>query len=173
MTLTSTELEELVKAETEQLLERCVQAGADYEEAFWTLNMQIVLRGLDASAKREAKKEAPFVALLEKAYNCQQAGDQAGHRDACLAWLKAKHGVEIGDVVDVYGWAQPREILIDDFIINWSPDSSLMNGFMWLTGPTSHAPKGKPPASQGQHMEYAVRKVRPSEKLKRLFPERF
>lgn len=173
MPLTSTELEELVKAETEQLLERCVQAGAEYESAFWALNREMVMRGLAESAKRETAKEAPYLAHLKRAYDCQQKGDSAGHREACLAWLLAKHGVRLGDTVEVYGWAKPREILLDDFIINWNGETYLEDGFMWFTGPTSHAPKGVPPASQGQRMEYSVYKTTPSVKLKRLFPERF
>lgn len=173
MTMTHESLKALVAAEIELLLQRCVAAGADYDAAVGQLHAQTFYRGLERSEKREKAKEAPFTAHLQKAYDCQMAGDTAGHRAACLAWLEAKHGVRLGDTVLVYGCVSPREILLDDFVITFRKYESLHNGFMWFTGPTSHAPKGLPPESQGQSMDYEVRKTTPSAKLKQLFPQRF
>ena len=173
MTMTHESLKALVAAEIELLLQRCVAAGADYDDAFRQLNAQTFYQGMERSAEREKANEAPLTAHLQKAYDCQMAGDTAGHRAACQAWLEAKHNVRLGDTVLVAGWAQPREILLDDFVINFREDESLHSGFMWFTGPTSHAPKGVPPERQGQSMDYAVRKTTPSAKLKQLFPQRF
>lgn len=128
---------------------------------------------MDLSIERRAAQEAPLKALLEKAYDCQTAGDTAGHRAACLEWLLAKHRVQLGDTVLVSGWALPREILLDDFIIKFREDESLYNGFMWFTGPTSHTAKGKTPERQGQSMDYAVNKTRPSDRLRAMYPHRF
>lgn len=173
MTMTDEQLEAFVTVEIERILQRCVEAGVTYDQAFTELNWQTTLRGMRKSAEREKVKEAPFTAHLQTAYDCEMAGDSAGHRAACLAWLQAKHGVQLGDTVLVWGWDVPREILLDDFIINFEKDESLSNGFMWFTGPTSHTPKGKPPERQGQSMDYAVCKTKPSAKLRALFPQRF
>jgi hypothetical protein len=171
--MTDDQLSALIKAETELMLQRCVAAGADYDKAFWELNFQTTMHGMAITSARDKAKESPFTEHLQRAYDCQFAGDKAGHRAACLAWLEAKHGVRLGDTALVYGWSVPREILLDDFVIDFKKDESLSHGFMWFTGPTSHAPKGKPPEYQGQSMDYAVHKTQPSAKLRAMFPQRF
>lgn len=39
--------------------------------------------------------------------------DRVAHHKAAAGWLMEKHGVRVGEVALVYGWAQPREILIE------------------------------------------------------------
>lgn len=172
MTLTSEELDALVKSEVELLLQRCVQAGADYAAARGSLRVQLFYEEVSHSAKRAKEEEAPFNAHLEKAYEAKDK-DNAAYKEACLAWLDAKYGVKLGDTILAYGWTQPREILLDDFDISWSSDASLGGGMMWFDGPTTHRAKGKSPTRQGQLLEERVHKVQPSQKMRAAFPERF
>lgn len=172
MTLTSQELDALVKTEVELLLQRCVQAGADYEAARGKLRFQMFFEDVRLSAKRAEEMEAPYNVHLEKAYDAQGKDDTA-YKEACLAWLDAKYGVKLGDTILAYGWTQPREILLDNFDISWSSDASLGCGMMWFEGPTTHRAKGKSPTRQGQLLDERVHKVQPSQKMRAAFPERF
>ena len=172
MTLTSEELDALVKAEVELLLQRCVQAGADYEAARGKLRFQMFFEDVRLSAKRAQEKEAPFNAHLEKAYDAQ-GKDATAYKEACLAWLDAKYGVKLGDTILAYGWAQPREILLENFEIKWGPDDFIGEGMMWFDGPTTYRAKGKSPTRQGQLLDERIHKVQPSQKMRTAFPERF
>lgn len=173
MTSNLPDLKSLVAAEIELLLNRCAAQGFDYDKTFSELNWQTSMRGWRQAEEAQRIEEAPHNAHLQRAYDAQLAGDKATHKLACLDWLESKHGVHLGDTVLVYGWVEPREILLDDFIINWSDDRNLDEGFMWLTGPTSHVAKGKNPSELGQLMRHAISKTTPSKKLMRMFPHRF
>lgn len=72
--------------------------------------------------------------------------------EVALAWLEKTHGAKLGDVVMVYGWAVPRDILIEKFRID---EVSEDEWFMWFDGPTAY-PKGTERRHNGVPAHYAV-----------------
>lgn len=166
---------QIVRDEIEEMLNRCVAAGLTREAATVEYRFRAAVDAMHESSRIEKDREAPFLAHVKRAFCCQRVGDTAGHKAASEAWLLAKHGVRIGDVVEVFGWKQPREILLDEFFIEWTNfRDDYEDGFLWFSGPTSFSDKGRVPSRQGAPLDTVIRvRERAGDKLRRTFPERF
>lgn len=119
------------------MLQRCVQAGVPYNVAKSRLSLNIVMPAVEAFLPSPVAN----VDLLRAALGAQLAKDAEGCRAKCLEWLHTTHGVRIGDIVSVSGWAEPREVLLEDFTIFWPYGATLDDAedcSMELSGPTAY-----------------------------------
>jgi hypothetical protein len=134
--------------------------GLDFAEIRRDLMLKWTIENLDDSINQAKKEDAPFTAILERAFRCQQANDEAGYRLACEDWLMARHGVKRGDTVTLGGWARPRTVRIDAFEIRLEEDNLSRGSFITFTGPClSHTIRTAFPDLHGQSITNSVRKV--------------
>lgn len=85
-----------------------------------------------AEEERIERMQKPDDALFTAALAAQDALDAVpysspdksrldeAHKQASLAWLRERKGAGIGDCVCAFGWAKPRDILVEDFRIERS-----------------------------------------------------
>ena len=133
----------------------CTQRGLEYQTVHRELLRAWGYEAQLAAYLAQHEKEAPFEAILQRARDCLAKGNRAGYRQACLDWLQAKHGVTLGDTVQLFGWAKPRTVKLVDFSIHF--DS--YGGFAWYEGPClSHKITNKIPTSHGQGLDVRVLK---------------
>ncbi len=90
------ELEDLLRSE-------CAVRGFDFVEMRNSLHFKWTREALNERILENKKAAAPFTAVLERAFRCQQTNDKAGYRQACLEWLKMRHNVQLGDTVVLGG----------------------------------------------------------------------
>lgn len=129
----------IVLAEFERALDRCEAEGVPRYAAHSVLTMHLASPLLDA-----LMPEASNPNLLEDIFALDQQGQTALARQKSLDWLKLTHGVELGDTVLVSGWVSPREVVLEDFSLMWSPvpgrtHLAAQDGTMVLTGMTVHS----------------------------------
>lgn len=157
----SDEQKQIVFAEHEAFLERCVQQGIGRIEAQWAL----IHRSLTASAKTEAEAQArrPGYAELEAAYQQKhlRQSDPPAWKQLCWAWLKAAAKAERGDVILADGWKRPREILIKDVDLDWDFDKPIGEAAVSLSGPCYHP--GKSFKADGHSLTWANYWIRKTE----------
>jgi hypothetical protein len=147
--------------ELEDLLRReCATRGLDFVEMRSNLQVKWMRAALDERVVETEKADAPFKAILERAFRSQQANDEVGYRQACLEWLKLRHDVQPGDRVVLGGWGRPREVRIVDFHIRLQEDNLTQQSFVWFKGPClSHTIRSASPEDHGQSITEWVRKV--------------
>jgi hypothetical protein len=167
-----------ITKEIELLLARCASAGISVSDAHASLCYRVFRMNIEAGAADEAAREEPLNRLLQDAYDYQMAGSKKLHLQTCEAWLLAKFGARIGDVVEIHrpSWDEPRQVLIDAFRIMWMKYDGLNTGYMWFQGPCSHTPSYVPTretTEQGAPLSTHVEVVKPSGRMQNLYPDRF
>lgn len=157
----SDEQKQIVFAEHEAFLERCVQQGISRIDAQWTL----LHRSLTESAKAEVEAQArrPGYAELEAAYQQKhlRQSEPSAWKQLCWAWLKATAKAEHGDVILADGWKRPREILIKDVDLKWDAETPIGEATVSLAGPYYHA--GKAFRADGLSVTWATYWIRKTE----------
>jgi hypothetical protein len=101
------------------------------------------------------------IQLLQQAQLCQNAGDAAGFRAAGLAFLMARHGAQIGDLVNLHGFSYARNVTIEDFYLELD-ETDLHNSKAVFIGPclgdnpeTRHVQAVHKTAVRSQHAKAA------------------
>lgn len=92
----------------------------------------------DLPSARE-KIEVPLIPegeVLREAFQYHLRGDLKSCKAMSKAWLMLAHNATIGHIVTVYGWVIPRELLLEDFHIEWSSSTDYRQATLVFTGPT-------------------------------------
>lgn len=169
--------EAIIRQEIDQMVERCAAAGVPRESVISKFRFIAFTDSLIEAIEIDEKKEAPFNALIRTAFNASKSGNKEALKAASEAWLLAKHGLRIGDVASVYGWTQPREILLEEFELSWrshgtDDEEGLSDCFLYITGPTSTNVRSTSPDSHIVPHDCRLAKTTPSRKLQDKFSER-
>jgi hypothetical protein len=100
-----------------QLRFLCDSLSFNFDEIRRELKQKWTLEDAEAAQLAAAAEDAvsPERICLKRALACQRANDAAGGRQAALDWLKLKHGVQIGDTVELSGFKRPRTVVLRDF----------------------------------------------------------
>lgn len=161
--------------EVEFLLARCATLGmAPSEVSALLLNdLQMRVAGKDASTWEAG---LPGADLLAQARQAQVCGDSSTWQLRSREWLVQVHGARLGEVIRVEGWQEPREILLDEFVLDWQGEAEmpLSQARMVLTGPSNHLSNGKAVQRSVCSVCAPVQKVaRPAVLLQQMYPQRF
>ncbi|KWT98058.1 MULTISPECIES: hypothetical protein [unclassified Variovorax] len=171
-------MDDHITKEVELLIQRCTAAGISAGEAHASLCYRVFRMNIEAGAAEEAAREGPLNRLLQDAYDYLMAGKKKLHLETCEAWLLAKFGARIGDVVEINRdtWEEPRQVLVDRFRILWMKYDGLQTGYMWFQGPCSATPAFMPrkeSGEQGVSVLTPIEVVSPSARMRNLYPDRF
>ena len=143
------------------LQQQCAARGFDYKAVRQTLKLDWTIAGMEAAAAVAKNANAPFLAILQRALACEKAGDKPGRDAACLEWLHAKHGVRIGDTVQLVGgyMAKPRTVKLEGCSIDLN-EEDLLHSFASFTGPCiSHTVRNSNPTLHSQYLDDILHKI--------------
>lgn len=101
----------------------------------------------------------PAADILTRARDCLTRRDQSGYQSACLAWLQTKHGAQLGDTVRLGGWDRPRDVVIEDFLIEFEGDDLTRCSALFIGPCVSHKVKGTFPFDHLQSIKHSVLKL--------------
>jgi len=74
--------------------------------------------------------------LLALARGALADNDLKAFSVACQRWLRAAHGVALGDGVSLLGREQPLEMVVEDFALSWNDDQVTAEPLLLLYGLT-------------------------------------
>ena len=77
--------------------------------------------------------------LLARARSALAGNDLRAFSVACQRWLRATHGVALGDGVSLQRHEQPLEMVVEDFALSWSDDEATAEPLLLLYGLTVQA----------------------------------
>lgn len=122
----------ILAEEVEQFMRR---TAAERGLSYTSLRTVLYSRWLSTPAFDDDEIEA-----LNRALCCQQAGDNNGYRIACLDYLKAHCGLEIGDRAILNGFSRARTLVVEDYYLELDETDLFKNSKAWFVGTCDSAP---------------------------------
>lgn len=139
--LTNAEIDAVMEVEFAGYLNRCESKGVGRLDAELALGSKLFMASLERSCNAERALTAKADQLREAAFEAFVTGNNPAYKAACEAWLLESKKIAIGDVALVFGWTEPREILVEKFELRFSNNSPRFPSLVF-TGPTVRkAPK--------------------------------